>query len=87
MELFFLLQWFKGGYTNICYNALDKHVNEGRGDNVAILWEGNDVGHEMRLTYRDVLKKTCQVRGQMYFSGLLYDSTLVYVSVISHEQV
>lgn len=56
------LQWFKGGYTNVCYNALDKHVKEGRGDQTAILWEGNEVGCEKRLTYNDVLKQTCQVR-------------------------
>jgi acetyl-CoA synthetase len=34
--------WFKGGRTNVCYNALDRHVAAGRGDTVALLWEGND---------------------------------------------
>ena len=35
------IDWFQGGRTNICYNALDKHVKEGHGDSVAVLWEGN----------------------------------------------
>ncbi len=56
------IQWFKGGYTNICYNALDKHVLEGCGNCTTLLWEGNDVGSQKRITYSDMLKQTCQVK-------------------------
>lgn len=55
-------QWFKGGQTNICYNALDRHVEAGLGDKVAFYWEGNDVGVDATLTYNDVLERVCQVR-------------------------
>jgi acetyl-CoA synthetase len=33
-------RWFIGGKTNICHNAVDRHVNNGHGDDVAIIWEG-----------------------------------------------
>ncbi|KAG0585142.1 hypothetical protein M758_3G262400 [Ceratodon purpureus] len=77
------IEWFKGGYTNICYNALDKHVNEGRGDNVAILWEGNQVGQELRLTYRDVLKKTCQLANYLRKRGVKKgDRVCIYMPMV-----
>lgn len=77
------IEWFKGGYTNICYNALDKHVNEGRGDNVAMLWEGNQVGHEVRLTYEDVLRKTCQLANYLRKRGVKKgDRVCIYMPMV-----
>ncbi len=35
-------KWFKGGKTNICYNALDVHVNSWRKNKAAIIWEGEE---------------------------------------------
>lgn len=76
-------EWFKGGFTNICYNALDKHVNEGRGEQVAMLWEGNDVGHEMRLTYSDVLQKTCQLANYLRKRGVKKgDRVCIYMPMV-----
>ena len=36
------IKWFLGAQTNITYNALDRHMHAGRGDKVAMLWEGID---------------------------------------------
>ena len=44
------IDWFQGGKTNICYNALDRHVAAGHGDDVAILWEGNSPDEQARRT-------------------------------------
>lgn len=49
------IDWFQGGKTNICYNALDKHVAEGRGDATAIIWEGNSPDEQASYTYVEVL--------------------------------
>lgn len=54
-------QWFKGGETNICYNAVDRHVEAGRGNDIAIIWEGNDRGVDRKLTYKQLLDEICQV--------------------------
>jgi acetyl-CoA synthetase len=56
-----LLQWFKGGITNICYNCLDRNVEAGLGDKVAFYWEGNELGVDATLTYTQLLHQVCQV--------------------------
>lgn len=55
------VEYFKGGMTNICYNALDKHVKEGNGDRVCFLWEGNDLDQDKKMTYQEVLDEVCQL--------------------------
>ena len=47
-------RWFVGGTTNLCYNAVDRHVKDGKGDKVAFYWEGNDVGEDSKMTYSEV---------------------------------
>lgn len=37
------VEWFSGGVTNVCYNALDRHVESGRGDQVAFYWCVHDI--------------------------------------------
>lgn len=46
-------KWFVGGKTNACYNCIDVHVEAGRGDKVAIIWEG-EPGDGRTLTYREL---------------------------------
>ncbi|RZH67600.1 acetate--CoA ligase [Natrinema altunense] len=47
-------EWFTGGELNASYNCLDRHVAEGRGDSVAIEWEG-ELGAERTYTYDELL--------------------------------
>jgi acetyl-CoA synthetase len=47
-------KWFVGGQLNVSYNCLDRHVEAGRGDRVALNWLGED-GSERTLTYSDIL--------------------------------
>ncbi|KAF6163781.1 hypothetical protein GIB67_012140 [Kingdonia uniflora] len=54
------IQWFKGGVTNICYNALDMNIQAGLGDKTAFFWEGNDLGKGATLTFNQLLSKVCQ---------------------------
>lgn len=54
-------QWFKGGVTNICYNCLDRNVEAGNGDKIALYWEGNELGVDGTLTYTQLLHSVCQV--------------------------
>ena len=44
------IEWFKGGKTNIVLNCIDRHL-ETRGDQTAILWEGNEPGENSTLSY------------------------------------
>ena len=54
-------EFFKGGQTNVCYNCLDKHVQEGRGNQLCFIWEGNDVGRDRTMTYKEALEEVCRV--------------------------
>lgn len=54
-------QWFKGGITNICYNCLDRNIEAGLGEKIALYWEGNEPGFDGTLTYTELLHKVCQV--------------------------
>src|SRR5690606_11625752 len=47
-------KWFVGGKLNVCHNALDRHVEAGRGDKVAYHWEG-EPGDTRTITYADLL--------------------------------
>ena len=64
-------KWFVGGKLNACYNALDRHVIEGRGDRVAFYFEG-EPGDTKTLTYSDLLievKKTANALASAYYAG------------------
>jgi len=53
------IEWFKGGKTNITVNCLDRHL-ETRGDQTAILWEGNEPGENVTLTYNQLYAEVCR---------------------------
>ena len=46
-------KWFVGGKLNLCHNCVDRHVENGRAEKTAILWEG-EPGEVRRLTYREL---------------------------------
>ena len=52
-----LYRWFKGGKMNTSYLALDKHVNSGRGDQVAVVYDSPVSGKKESYTYGELLKK------------------------------
>ena len=46
--------WFLGGKLNACYNCVDRHVEDGHGDDTALIWEGNDPEESRTYTYREL---------------------------------
>ena len=53
------IEWFKGGKTNIAVNCIDRHL-ETRGEQTAILWEGNEPGENRSLTYSQLYAEVCR---------------------------
>ena len=51
------INWFDGGKLNASYNCIDRHINAGYGNEVAIIWEGNDPKQSRKFTYSDLLKE------------------------------
>jgi acetyl-CoA synthetase len=48
-------QWFAGGKVNVAYNCLDYHVEQGKGDKTALIWEGDEPGQQRTYTYSELL--------------------------------
>ena len=57
-------RWFVGGVCNTCFNAVDRHVNAGRGEQTAIIYDSPLAGAKRTLTYHRLLTET-QVLGGM----------------------
>ena len=53
------VRWFDGGELNVSYNCLDRHLAT-RGEQVCLLWEGDDPKHSKRYTYRQLHAEVCQ---------------------------
>ena len=54
------IEWFIDGEINASYNCLDRHIEDGFGDEIAIIWEGNDPDHSRSFTYNELLKNVSQ---------------------------
>ncbi len=49
--------WFKDGVTNMAYNCLDKHVEAGKGDQIALIWQGEPLEESRTYTYKELLSE------------------------------
>ena len=47
------IRWYEDGTLNACYNCVDRHL-ETKGDDVAIIWEGDDPSRDLKITYREL---------------------------------
>ena len=54
------IRWFEGGRLNACYNCVDRHL-ETRGDQTALIWEGDDPADDAHITYRELHKQVCRL--------------------------
>ena len=62
-------KWFTGGKTNACYNCVDRHLDAGHGDRVAIIWEG-EPGDQRTLTYQELHTEICKFANAMKELGI-----------------
>ncbi|KAH9791460.1 Acetyl-coenzyme A synthetase /glyoxysomal [Citrus sinensis] len=77
------IEWFKGGITNICYNCLDRNIEAGLGDKVAIYWEANDPGVDATLTYSQLLQQVCQLANYLKDIGVKKgDAVIIYLPML-----
>ena len=53
------IKWFEDGVLNVSYNCLDRHL-EKRGDQTALIWEGDIPGTDGRVTYRELHERVCR---------------------------
>ena len=76
-------RWFPGAVTNTCYNALDRHVEGGRADQAALIYDSPITGVVERFTYRELLDRVARVAGVLAEAGVEKgDRVLVYMPMV-----
>ena len=80
-------KWFVGGKLNVSYNCLDRHVEAGQGDKVAIHWEG-EPGDTRTITYNDLLDETKRFANVLKDLGVATgDRVNIYLPMIPEAAV
>jgi acetyl-CoA synthetase len=80
-------KWFVGGQLNVAYNCLDRHVAAGRGDRVAIHWEG-EPGDTRTITYAELHRSVCQAANALTGLGVVAgDRVAIYLPMVPEAAV
>ena len=58
-------KWFEDGVTNTCYNALDYHIDNGRGDKLAIIFDSPITGVKKKITYNELRNEVALFAGAL----------------------
>ena len=78
-----LPRWFSGGELNTCHNGLDRHVDAGRGDKTAILFDSAMNGVKRTFTYREMQQQTAKFAGAMAKHGVgKGDRVIIYMPMV-----
>ena len=81
------IKWFIGGKLNVSYNCLDRHL-ETRGDDVAIIWEGDDPAVDKRITYRELHREVCRFANVLKARGVRKgDRVSIYMPMVPEAAV
>jgi acetyl-CoA synthetase len=63
-------KWYLGGKLNVCFNAVDRHVEAGKGDRVAYYWEGEPEGERRTITFADLQRDIVRLANALRELGL-----------------
>ncbi|MGF6490198.1 acetate--CoA ligase [Pseudomonas frederiksbergensis] len=74
--------WFAGGQLNVSYNCIDRHL-EKRGDQIAIIWEGDDPAESAQITYKKLHHNVCRLANVLKGRGVKKgDRVCIYMPMI-----
>jgi len=78
-----LFEWFKDGELNACWNALDRHVEGGRADQVAVIHDSPMTGTKASFTYRQMRDRVAALAGAMAAQGVVAgDRVVIYMPMV-----
>lgn len=81
------INWFKGGKLNASYNCLDRHLKD-RGDQVAIIWEGDNPAEDRKITYRELHAEVSQFANVLKSRGVKKgDRVSIYMPMVPEAAV
>ena len=83
-----LYRWFTGGEMNTCYNALDRHVDEGRADQLALIYDSPVTDSQRKFTYRELRDEVAAFAGALRQQGVAKgDRVIVYMPMIPEAAI
>ena len=81
------IRWFEDGELNVCANCVDRHLEE-RGDETAIIWEGDDPARSSSITYRELHARVCRMANVLAAHGVTKgDRVTLYLPMIPEAAV
>jgi len=81
------IEWFKEGTLNVSYNCLDRHL-ETRGDQTAIIWEGDNPAEDKKISYKELHAEVCQCANVLKSRGVKKgDRVCIYMPMIPEAAV
>ncbi|MEH6526206.1 MAG: propionyl-CoA synthetase [Sneathiella sp.] len=81
-------KWFEGGELNTCYNCLDRHVDEGRGDQDALIYDSPMTNQIKKFTYRELTEIVARFAGALASLGVSKgDRVLIYMPMVPEALV
>jgi propionyl-CoA synthetase len=81
-------RWFRGGEMNTCYNALDRHADGGRGDQLALIYDSPVTGSQQKFTYSELRDEVARFAGALADRGVTKgDRVIVYMPMIPEAAV
>ena len=81
-------RWFPGGVMNTSYNCLDRHVDAGRGDQLALIWDSAMTGKIVKYTYRELRDRVAKVDGALAALGVGYgDRVVIYMPMVAEAPI
>ena len=81
-------RWFPDGRTNACYNAVDYHVDNGRADQAAIIYDSPVTDQSATITYKELQERVARVAGMLQARGVgTGDRVIVYMPMIPEAAI
>ncbi len=81
-------RWFAGGELNTCYNALDRHVKNGRAEQVALIYDSPVTGQIQKFTYRELLDLVSRFAGALKGLGVgKGDTVIIYMPMVPQAAI
>jgi propionyl-CoA synthetase len=81
-------RWFKGGILNTCYNAIDRHVEAGRGEQPAIIYDSPVTNTVQTITYKELRDQVARFAGALRRLGVEKgDRVVIYMPMIPQSPV
>lgn len=82
------LRWFPDGVTNACYNALDRHVEGGRAEQTALIYDSPVTGTKQQFTYRQLLDRVARFAGALTAQGVgRGDRVIIYMPMVPEAAI